>query len=82
MNPIQMIKNFISKGGNPQELVTQAISMSGGNPMINKLIQMAKNGDTQSVEVFARNLYNEKFKDDKTKDFDKDFANFMQQLKR
>ena len=81
MNPIQIIKTFMNKGGNPQDLLTQAMSLSGGNSMISKLMQMAKSGDTQSVEVFARNLYNEKFKNDKTKDFDKDFANFMQNMR-
>jgi hypothetical protein len=77
MNPIQIIKNFMNKGGNPQDLLTQAISKSGGNPMISKLMQMAKSGDTQGVEVFARNLFKER-----GRDFDKEFENFMQQLKR
>jgi hypothetical protein len=45
--------------------------------MINNLIGMAKNGDTQGVENFARNLFNER-----GRDFDKEFAEFMNNMKR
>lgn len=52
------------------------------NPIFKNLIQMAREGNEEGLKNFGRNLYNEKFKGDKTKDFDKDFANFMQQFKR
>ena len=72
MNPIQMIQAFITNGGNPQQLLMKAISMSNTNPLINNLVSMAKQGDTNSVEQFARNYFKER-----GKDFDKEFSSFM-----
>lgn len=76
MNPIQIIKTFMSKGGNPKQAVMQAVSKNQPNPMINNLIQMANNGDIQGIEVFARNLFKEK-----GRDFDKEYENFMQNMR-
>lgn len=72
MNPIQMIQAFITNGGNPQQLLMKAISMSNTNPLINNLVSMAKQGDTNSVEQFARNYFKER-----GMDFDKEFSSFM-----
>ena len=47
------------------------------NPMINNLIQMAKNGNTEQVETFARNAFKEQ-----GRDFDKEFAQFKSYLRR
>lgn len=75
MNPLSILKNFMGKGGNPQQLLMKAIAGNNSNPMINNLIQMAKNGNTQGIETFARNFFSEK-----GRDFDKEFAEFMQSL--
>lgn len=72
MNPIEILKGFMGKGGNPQELVMKAIGMSNGNPMISNLVNMAKNGNSQGVEQFARNYFKER-----GIDFDKEFNSFM-----
>ncbi len=76
MNPIQIIKTFMGKGGNPQQLIMQAISQNPANPMINNLIELAKKGDVQSIESFARNLFKEK-----GRDFDAEYKDFVQNLK-
>jgi hypothetical protein len=72
MNPIkQMI------GTNPKQFLLEQIMQNNSNPMINNLLAMAKNGDTKGVETFARN-----FMQERGVDFDKEFANFMQNWKR
>ena len=73
MNPLQILQSFMGKGGNPQDLVMKAIGMAGNNnPVIRNLVNMAKQGDSQSVEQFARNFFREK-----GMDFDKEFSSFM-----
>ena len=61
---------------NPRQIIANILNKNQ-NPMINNLIGMAKNGDTQGVENFARNLFNER-----GRDFDKEFAEFMNKVKR
>ena len=51
--------------------------VSNVNPMIGNLVKLAKNGDSKSVENFARNLCKEK-----GIDFDKEFAQFMSNFKK
>ena len=77
MNPMKIIKGFMAKGGNPEQLLMRAITGNRGVPMINNLMNMAKNGNKQGIENFARNYFNER-----RRDFDKEFADFMQNLKR
>lgn len=73
-NPIDMIRNFI-RYNSPQQLVEKLI-MNNTNPIMNQLIQKARNGDTKSVEEFARNLYKQQ-----GRDFDKEFSEFMSNFK-
>ena len=61
---------------NPRQIIANILNKNQ-NPMINNLIGMAKNGDTKGVENFARNLFNER-----GRDFDKEFAEFMNNMKR
>lgn len=62
---------------NPQQMVMQMVAkMGNSNPMINYLIQMGQSGNSKGVENFARNVCKEK-----GIDFDKEFSNFMQQIK-
>ena len=44
---------------------------------VNNLIQMAQKGQTKEVEEFAKNLFKEQ-----GRDFDKEFSEFMTQIKR
>ena len=72
-NSIQMIKNIINSP-NPQEIINK---MVGNNAILLDLITKAKNGDTNSIESLARNLYKEN-----GRDFDKEFAQFMSNFKK
>lgn len=76
MNPTEIIKGFMAKGGNPEQLLMKAMAGNKGVPMIANLMNMAKNGNKQGIENFARNYFSER-----GRDFDKEFANFMQNLK-
>jgi hypothetical protein len=76
MNEINMIKNLVSKGGNPQQIIMDNLLKNNSNPMITNLLNMAKNGDAKGVENFARNLFK-----DKGRDFDSEFSNFMKQIR-
>lgn len=77
MIPIDFFKKNASNGGSPQELVMRAMAGNNSNPMTNNLIEMAKKGDSKGVENFARNLMKEQ-----GRDFDKEFSEFMSQIKR
>lgn len=46
------------------------------NPMISNLVGMAKSGNSQGVESFARNLFKEQ-----GRDFDKEFTEFKKSIK-
>ena len=75
MNPIEMIKGFIRKGMNPQQILGNVMK-NNSNPVFNNLIEKAKEGDTKGVETFARNLFKEQ-----GRDFDKEFAEFRKSFK-
>ena len=78
MNPMQMLQMLMKKGNNPQQMVEQMIQgMGGDNLMLGNLIQMAKNGNTQNIEQFARNICKSK-----GIDFDKEFSSFMSNFKQ
>ena len=73
MNPIQILQNFMGKGGNPQQLLQKAMSMSNNNnPMIANLVSLAQKGNKEEIEQFARNVCKER-----NIDFDKEFNTFM-----
>lgn len=72
-NPINMIKSLLNKNSQPQDLIK---NMTGNNPMLNNLVNMAQSGDSKGVETFARNLFKEK-----GRDFDKEFSQFMANFK-
>lgn len=77
MNPMQLIQQMFSKGNNPQQIVTGMMKMMGGNnPMISNLISIAQAGNNGDVEAFARNMFNER-----GRDFDKEFGEFMSNFK-
>ena len=44
MNPINIIKGFLQKGLNPEQMISNIISQKS-NPMMQNLMKMAKNGN-------------------------------------
>lgn len=68
------LRQYLMNGGTPQKLIS---NMMLQNPMINNLIQMAKSGNIQGVENFARNLYKEQ-----GRDFDKELTEFKKNFMR
>lgn len=75
MNPIEMIKGFIGKGMNPQQILGNVMK-NNSNPVFDNLIEKAKEGDSKGVENFARNLFKEQ-----GRDFDKEFAEFRKNFR-
>ena len=74
VNPIQLIQ-MIKSGKNPQQLMLNILEKQAQqNPIYANLSQMAKNGRTQDIERFARNLV-----ESQGLDFDKEFAAFRRQ---
>ena len=73
MNPIMMIKQFMSQGLTPQGILNK---MNINNPILSNVISMAQNGDSKGVENFARNICKQK-----GLDFDKEFSKFKDTLK-
>lgn len=76
MNPMENIKNFIGKGMNPEQILSNMMSQNNSNPVFNNLIKMAKEGDSKGVEDFARNLFKEQ-----GRDFDKEYAEFRKNFR-
>lgn len=70
MNPMEFLKGI----KNPKQFV---MNMLGQNqtPMSVQLMQMVKNGNTNQIEQFARNICKER-----GMDFDKSFSEFMKQI--
>ena len=70
MNPIEFMKGI----KNPQQFVMNMLKQNQ-NPMAIQLMQMVKNGNTNQIEQFARNICKER-----GMDFDKSFAEFMKRI--
>jgi hypothetical protein len=76
INPIQLIQ-MIKGGQNPQQLVMNILQQkSQNNPILNNAMNLAQGGNTSALEMLARNLAAQR-----GLDFDKEFANFKNQLK-
>ena len=75
MNPMQIIA-MIKNGQNPQQLVLSMLeNQMGGTPMGNNLLQMARNGQSDDIEKFARNLF-----ESRGLNLDKEFNSFKSQM--
>ena len=75
MNPMQIIA-MIKNGQNPQQLVLSMLeNQMGGTPMGNNLLQMARNGQSDDIEKFARNLF-----ESRGLNFDEEFNSFKSQM--
>ena len=70
MNPMEFMKGI----KNPKQFVMNMLKQNQ-NPMAIQLMQMVKNGNTNQIEQFARNICKER-----GMDFDKSFAEFMKQI--
>jgi len=76
INPMQLIQ-LIKNGNNPQQLLMNILQQQGNNnPILQNAVNLAQNGDVSALEMIARNLAQQK-----GLDFDKEFANFKNQLK-
>lgn len=72
----QQIISIIRNGNNPQQLVMSMLQQqSANNPMLNNVLQLARNNDQKGIEEIARNVAKEK-----GLDFDKEFLNFKHML--
>ena len=70
MNPTEFMKGI----KNPQQFVMNMLKQNQ-DPMAIQFMQMVKNGNTNQIEQFARNVCKER-----GMDFDKSFAEFMKQI--
>ncbi len=80
MNPLDTIKAFLNNGGSLEKAIQDAMNKTmqnnNSNPMFINLINMAKEGNTEGVENFARNLFKEQ-----GRDFDKEYTEFRKNFK-
>ena len=73
-NPLEIVKSYMSKGGSLPAVIEKAVGKSfinNSNPMFMNAFNMAKRGNKQELEDFARNLLKEQ-----GRDFDKEFQDF------
>ena len=70
MNPMEFLRGI----KNPQQFVMNMLKQNQ-NPMAIQLMQIVKNGNTNQIEQFARNICKER-----GMDFDESFAEFMKQI--
>ena len=75
MNPLNMIKGMMGNM-NPKNIAINMLK-NNTNPVFSNLIDMANKGDSKGVEEFARNICKEK-----NIDFDKQFGEFMNNIKK
>ena len=68
MNPIDMIKQYMTQGLTPKGILNK---LSINNPILNNVMNMAQTGDTKGVETFARNICKQR-----GLDFDEEFNKF------
>lgn len=73
--PIQLLQ-MIKNGGNPQQLVLSMLEQNtANNPVLQNLLNLAKENNQQGIEAFARNMVAER-----GLDFDTEFNAFKQSL--
>lgn len=66
------ILSMIKNGGNPQQIMMNLLeTQMKGTPMGDNLINLAKSGNVQGIEEFARNYVKQN-----GKDFDQEFSAF------
>jgi len=73
MNSLNVIKQYMLQGLTPKGILQR---MNIQNPILGNVISMAQNGDTKSVENFARNICKQR-----GLDFDSEFEKFKNTLR-
>ena len=74
-SPLDLI-NFVKSSSNPQQFMLNMLEeRAGNNPMMQNLLQLAKQGKTKDIQQVARNTFKEQ-----GRDFDKEFADFKKTL--
>ena len=74
MKPIELFQ-FLRSSNDPQQFILNIMQeQSKGNPLMQNLLQMAQNNQTQDIESVVRNVMKER-----GVDFDKEFNSFKQQ---
>lgn len=59
MNPMNLLKTFISGGNTPEQFIANALG-TNNNPIFNNLLKMAREGNNKGVSDFAENFCKEK----------------------
>lgn len=75
MNNMMQMINILKGAKNPQEAVLGLLN-NNSNPMLKNLTEMAKKGDKEGIENFARNVLKEQ-----GRNFDTEFNEFMKNFK-
>ena len=74
-NPLDLI-NFVKSSSNPHQFMLNMLEeRAGNNPMMQNLLQLAKQGKTKDIQQIARNTFKEQ-----GRDFDKEFSDFKKTL--
>lgn len=76
MNNSMQIMQLLRGIKNPKETVFQLLK-GNNNPIMKNLVEMAKKGQNDKIEEFARNLFREQ-----NRDFDKEYSKFMEMMKQ
>ena len=74
MQQFQQLGNIVKGIKNPQQAVLQLLE-NNTNPMAKQVLEMAKNGDKNGIEQFARNVCKEK-----NVDFDEEISKFRNNI--
>lgn len=73
---LKLLINMIKNGKNPQQLMMSILNnQASSSPVYQNLLNLAKQGRTQDIERFARNLV-----ESQGLDFDKEFKAFRDNL--
>ena len=72
MNPMQIMG--LLKARNPQAAVMQLLQ-GNSDPMIQNLVQMANQDNSQGIQQFAQNYFNQM-----GRDFNSEMSSFMQMI--
>lgn len=74
MQQFQQLGNIVKGIKNPQQAVLQLLE-NNTNPMAKQVLEMAKNGDKNGIEQFARNVCKEK-----NVNFDEEISKFKNNI--
>jgi hypothetical protein len=71
-----LLLSLLRNGNNPQAIAMQLLQQqAGNNPMLQNLLQLAQQGDSEGIEAVVRNIAKER-----GIDFDKELNEFQRAL--